>query len=252
MKVRLKFSFLIVILLFIGSSYDSLAIDPSDVNFHESVVIGACFFWEFTKYEAYDIHVPELSTEYSVGDIIEAEVISSPVFTISAYEIPRPIKEDGWIDYSMNNTIIDITIGVFTAMAVYPYSFLYPVSYRDSTDIEVDYFDEFYDFFQEQYVSVSTYNNEYWQKLGEEYYENKYTRRDEDGTGSVYQKIYKSTGFLSKVEVIRHASDNEYDVHYILESIEYRDVVFSISQFITGIFTIGIIAITLRKKKNKI
>lgn len=222
---------------------------PSDVVFHDSIQIGKILRWEFTKYKANDVHYPALSIEYKKGDIIKAEVISEPVFTISSSLIPQPLKEDGWIEYSVNETIIDIKTGVFTTMGVYPYSFIYPLSYNDSEDNLVDYFIEFFDYFDQNFVSKSTRENEYWQKFGEDYYENKYTRRDDDGTGYVYLKIHLSTGVLSKVEVERHASDNEYDVHYVLESVEYREMNFNLLIIGISLILIAPIAYLFRKRK---
>jgi hypothetical protein len=243
-----------LIFIFLSLSFllnnQTIAFDPSDVVFHDSIHIGKIFRWEFTKYKANDVHYPDLSIEYKKGDIITAEVISEPFFSSSSSSlIPQPLKEDGWIKYSINETIIDITTGVFTTMGVYPYSFIYPLSYNDSGDNLVDYFIEFFDYFDENFVSKSTRENEYWQKYGEDYYENKYIRRDDDGKGYVYLKINLSTGFLSKVEVERHASDNEYDVHYILESVEYREMNSNLLIIGFSLLLITPIAYMFRKKK---
>ena len=250
MRNKIKKLLLLILTLSLTYNFQTDAFSSSDVNFHDSIQIGEVFHWEFTKYKAYDVGYPELKTEYKIGDIISAEIIAEPVFSISSSLIPQPLKEDGWVEYTFNETIIDISTGVFTTMGVYPYSFFYPVNYYDSTDNLIDYFTAYYKYFEQYFVSQSTRENNYWQKLSEDYYENKYTRRDEDGRGYVSLKINLETGFLSKVEVERHASDNEYDVHYVLESVEYREV--ETDFLIVGLtfFLITTITLVLRKRNK--
>jgi len=248
-KIITLFFLLFVFSLFFDTQI--LAYGPGDVNFHENIQIGEVFMWEFTKFEAFDIHNPDLKNEFELGDIIYAEVISEPVFSISLSVIPQPLKEDGWIEYSVNETIIDISSGVFTAMGVYQYSFVYPLSYYDFEDNLQDYFKRYHDYYEQNFVSKSTYENNYWQKLGDDYYERKYTKRDDDGKGLVYLKINLESGFLSKVEVERHASDNEYDVHYILESVEYRETGYNFLMVsIAVILLTTYIAVRKRERKR--
>ncbi|NPD87685.1 MAG: hypothetical protein HGN29_03120 [Asgard group archaeon] len=249
MRNKIKYLLFLILALSLTYNFQTEAYSPSDVNFHESIQIGETFHWEFTKYIASDVHYPDLSTEYKKGDIIRAEIVAEPVFSISASLIPQPIKEDGWIEYSLNETIIDISTGVFTTMGVYPFSFFYPLSYYDSAEDLQDYFTEYFDYFNQYFVSQSTRDNDYWQKLSDDFYENRYTRRDEDGRGYVYLKIHLATGFLSQVEVERHSSDNEYDVHYMLESVEYRAVKFNF--LVTGFSLLLLTTVMLALRKRK-
>ncbi len=254
MRNKNKIPFFIILILPLILNLQTEAFCLCDVNFHESIQIGEIFYWEFTKYNAFDAQIPDLKTEYKMGDIISAEIIAEPVFSISSSLIPQPLKEDEWIEYTVNETIIDISAGVFTTMGVYPYSFFYPLSYYDSADNLLDYFSEYYDYFDQYFVSQSTREDDYWQKLSDDFYENKYTRRDDDGKGSVYLKINLEFGFLSKVEVERHASDNEYDVHYILESVEYRETEMNFIVIGFSLLLFASIILILRKpsilKKN--
>ena len=111
MRVKINNFFFLIVMIFLISNFQVDAYLPSSVEFHETIQTGEVFNWEFTTYNAFDIHNPDLSTEYGKGDIINTKIISEPVFSISMVLIPQPLKEDEWVEYSLNETMIDISAG---------------------------------------------------------------------------------------------------------------------------------------------